>query len=115
MTDIVIVGAPRSGTNMLRDVLASLPTLTTWPCDEINLVWKHGNRQEPSDELTPEDARPEVRDYVRGRFDRLRRRHHAEAVVEKTCATSLPARWPVFWTVNVTSYPLPRGRTPRFE
>lgn len=87
--DIVVVGAPRSGTNMLRDVLASLPTVTTWPCDEINLVWKHGNRQEPSDELTPEDARPEVRDYIRGRFDRLRRRHHAEAVVEKTCATSL--------------------------
>lgn len=87
--DIVIVGAPRSGTNMLRDVLTSLPAVASWSCDEINLVWKHGNRDEPSDELTPEHARPEVRDYVRARFDRLRRRHRSPVVVEKTCATSL--------------------------
>jgi len=87
--DIVIVGAPRSGTNMLRDVLTSLPGVTTWPCDEINLVWKHGNRGEPSDELTPDHARPEVRDYLRGRFERRRRRDRAPVVVEKTCATSL--------------------------
>ena len=87
--DVVIVGAPRSGTNMLRDVLTSLPGVTTWPCDEINLVWKHGNRDEPSDELTAEQARPEVRSYVRGRFDRLRRHERAAVVVEKTCATSL--------------------------
>lgn len=87
--DIIVVGAPRSGTNMLRDVLASQPEVTTWPCDEINLVWKHGNRREPSDELTADDARPEVRDYIRGRFDRLRRQHGARVIVEKTCATSL--------------------------
>ncbi len=85
----MIVGAPRSGTNMLRDVLTSLPGVTTWPCDEINLVWKHGNRGEPSDELTADQARPEVRAYVRDRFERLRRRHGGAVVVEKTCATSL--------------------------
>ncbi len=87
--DIVIVGAPRSGTNMLRDVLTSLPGVTTWPCDEINLVWKHGNHREPSDELTAEQARPAVRSYIRGRFERLRRSARAPVVVEKTCATSL--------------------------
>jgi len=35
-TDIIIVGAPRSGTNMLRDVLTSFDGVCTWPCDEIN-------------------------------------------------------------------------------
>jgi len=86
--DVVIVGAPRSGTNMLRDLLTSLPGVTTWPCDEINLIWRHGNRAVPSDELTPAMARPEVRRYIRRRFDAVRRRGGG-TVVEKTCANSL--------------------------
>jgi hypothetical protein len=88
-SDVVIVGAPRSGTNMLRDVLTTLPGVATWPCDEINLVWRHGNRAERSDELTPAMARSEVRSYIRRRFDRMHRRYDAHTVVEKTCATSL--------------------------
>ena len=87
--DVVIVGAPRSGTNMLRDVLTSLEGVATWPCDEINLLWRHGNRRVPSDELTPSMARPTVTSYVRARFDDIRRRQAAPVVVEKTCATSL--------------------------
>jgi hypothetical protein len=87
--DVVIVGAPRSGTNMLRDVLTQLPGVATWPCDEINLIWRHGNRSEPSDELTAEMARPAVAAYIRSRFDRVHRRYDAPTVVEKTCATSL--------------------------
>ena len=87
--DVVIVGAPRSGTNMLRDVLTRLPGVATWPCDEINLIWRHGNRSEPSDELTADMARPAVAAYIRGRFDRVHRRYDAHTVVEKTCATSL--------------------------
>lgn len=89
MSDIVIVGAPRSGTNMLRDVLTSLPGVATWPCDEINPIWKHGNTGVDHDELTAEHARPEVARYVRGRVEAIRRKHDAGVVVEKTCATSL--------------------------
>jgi len=80
--DVVIVGAPRSGTNMLRDVLTSLPGVATWPCDEINLVWRHGNRSEPSDQLTVEQARPSVAAYVRTQFERVRARYDAPVVVE---------------------------------
>jgi hypothetical protein len=86
--DVVIVGAPRSGTNMLRDVLTSIPGVTTWPCDEINLIWRHGNRRAPSDELTPAMARPDVRRYIRRRFNAVRGRS-GHTVVEKTCANSL--------------------------
>ena len=57
---MVIVGAGRSGTNVLREVLCSFPGFSTWPCDEINYIWRHGNRGAPTDELTPDDARPEV-------------------------------------------------------
>lgn len=86
---LVIIGAPRSGTNMLRDVLTRVPAVGTWPCDEINYIWRHGNVGYPSDELSAGHARPEVRRYIRGAFDRLARRSSLKIVVEKTCANSL--------------------------
>jgi hypothetical protein len=89
LNDVIIVGAPRSGTNMLRDVLTSLPSVATWPCDEINPIWKHGNRDVPHDELTANLSTPRVRGFIRGRFESIRRRYNADVVVEKTCATSL--------------------------
>jgi hypothetical protein len=86
---IIIIGAPRSGTNMLRDVLTSLPGVATWPCDEINYIWRHGNVRYPSDEFTPEMARPKVCKYIRRQFDWVERKYRAHTVVEKTCANSL--------------------------
>lgn len=86
---VVIVGAPRSGTNLLRDVVTSLPGLATWPCDEINYIWRHGNVRYPSDEFTPDMARPEVCGYIRKQFDWVARKYRAQTVVEKTCANSL--------------------------
>jgi len=87
--DVIIVGAPRSGTNVLRDVLTRVEGVTSWPCDEINLIWRHGNRDFPSDELRADHATPEVRQYLGAQFDRLARKQEAHTVVEKTCATSL--------------------------
>ncbi len=86
--DVVVIGAPRSGTNMLRDVLTSLRGFTTWDCDEINLTWRHGNRDHPDDELTPAHATPRVRRYVDSQFERVRGSGGGR-VVEKTCANSL--------------------------
>ncbi|MCO6439708.1 MAG: sulfotransferase [Nitrococcus mobilis] len=86
---VVIIGAPRSGTNMLRDVLTKLPSVATWPCDEINYIWRHGNVRYPSDEFTPAMATPRVQQYIRRQFDWVARRYNAQTVVEKTCANSL--------------------------
>jgi hypothetical protein len=86
---LIIVGAPRSGTNILRDVLTELPGFGTWPCDEINYIWRHGNVDFPSDEFTPEMATPTVRQYIGDRFDALARKRALDVVVEKTCANSL--------------------------
>jgi hypothetical protein len=85
---VVIIGAARSGTNMLRDVLTALPGFTTWPCDEIPYVWRHGNRAHPDDEFTRAMARPDVVRSIRGAFARIGGGSGA-AVVEKTCANSL--------------------------
>ena len=86
---VVVIGAGRSGTKILRDTLCRLPGLGTWPCDEINYIWRHGNASYPSDELSPEHALPRVRRFIRRRFDRLASSRNLTHVVEKTCANSL--------------------------
>lgn len=89
MRPVIIIGAPRSGTNILRDVLTDLPPMVTWPCDEINLMWRHGNIGYPNDELPPRLATPRVQRYMRRQFELLSRRRGRAHVVEKTCANSL--------------------------
>lgn len=87
--DLVIIGAPRSGTNMLRDVLTSFGGIGTWPCDEINYIWRHGNVRYPSDEIPADRATPAAAAYIRARFEDIRRTQNVRIVVEKTCASCL--------------------------
>ncbi len=86
---VIIIGAGRSGTNILRDTLTALPGWETWPCDEINLIWRHGNLDHPDDVLTPHMARRSVSRSIRAAFDKFARASGAEVVVEKTCANAL--------------------------
>lgn len=86
---IVIIGAGRSGTNMLRDILVQLPGMGTWPCDEINYIWRHGNRDFETDCFTRAMATPQIGRFVHKEFDKISRNHNIETVVEKTCANSL--------------------------
>ncbi len=89
MKPVIIIGAGRSGTNILRDLLCTLPKFGTWPCDEINYIWRHGNRSEITDELSEDMAHPVVRDYIRNRFEFIAKKLSVDNVVEKTCANSL--------------------------
>jgi Sulfotransferase family len=86
---IIIIGAGRSGTNMLRDVLVQLPGVKTWPCDEVNYIWRHGNRNFATDEFTRSMATPKIKRYIRNAFGWVERAYQADVVVEKTCANSL--------------------------
>ena len=86
---IVIVGAPRSGTNMLRNVLTSFPGIATWPCDEINYIWRHKNTSYPTDEFTAGMATEYVQRFVRGKFSALEKKTNPTHIIEKTCANSL--------------------------
>lgn len=85
--DLIIIGAARSGTNALRDALCSTRGFHTWPCDEINYIWRSGNRDAPTDALTRADARPDVVRRIRTSI--ARRRASQQTLVEKTCANSL--------------------------
>lgn len=89
MDNVIIIGAPRSGTNVLRDMLIQLPGAGTWPCDEINYIWRHGNVRYSSDEFKPEMAQPFIQTYIRGQFQKLSAAYDLDTVVEKTCANSL--------------------------
>ncbi len=86
---VIIIGAGRSGTNMLRDVLVQLPGVKTWPCDEINYIWRHGNRGYATDEFCRSMATDPVKGYIRRAFHWAERVYNADVVVEKTCANSL--------------------------
>ena len=88
-SSVILVGAPRSGTNMLRDVLTSINGVFTWPCDEINYIWRHGNVWYPSDEIPAERASPAVKNYIQQCFSDIQEKYSANVVVEKTCANSL--------------------------
>lgn len=90
---IVIIGAPRSGTNMLRDALCQVSGPGTWPCDEINAVWRCGNGRHPTDELRLEHARPEVKRYIRRAFDRLARRRRVRSRGGKDVCQLPGGRW----------------------
>ncbi len=85
----IIIGAGRSGTNMLRDILVQLPGLVTWPCDEINYIWRHGNRSFPTDEFSRAMATAPVAAYIRRKFEALSAGRGGAVCVEKTCANSL--------------------------
>jgi hypothetical protein len=88
-TPVIIIAAGRSGTNMLRDILLKVPGFATWPCDEINYIWRYGNRAMVTDEFEVEHARPEVCRYIRREFDKIAVSTKAQWVIEKTCANSL--------------------------
>jgi hypothetical protein len=89
MNPVIIIGAPRSGTNILRDLISQFEDHATWPCDEINYIWRHGNRSYPSDEFTSAMATASVAKYIRGQFVAEQTRAGVSNIIEKTCANSL--------------------------
>lgn len=86
---IVIIGSVRSGTNMLRDILTTIPELGTWDCDEINPIWRHGNINHPDDELTTQMVTPSLIKFIRKEFNKIKNKLKVERVVEKTTANAL--------------------------
>lgn len=89
-TPVIIIGAGRSGTNMLRDAICALPDFATWDCDEINPIWRHGNTHHPDDHLTADHATADVKKFIRAKFiAQWKKQGKPQYLVEKTCANSL--------------------------
>lgn len=86
---IFIIGSGRSGTNMLRDILTNIPGLITWPCDEINLIFRHGNIDNESDRFLSGHLNPQAESFIRNSFNQLQKKDSSARIIEKTCANSL--------------------------
>lgn len=86
---VIIVGAARSGTNMLRNTLTKIPDFGTWDCDEINPIWRHGNIMHPNDEFMPSNSSSKLKDFINNEFAKIAKKKNVRHVVEKTAANSL--------------------------
>ncbi len=82
---VIIVGAGRSGTKLLRSILAAHPDLAHFP-REINYCWRYGQSTYPTDCLTPEQVTTQNRQYLQRLFAK---QASDKRVIEKTCANSL--------------------------
>ncbi len=85
---VIIIAAARSGTKMLREVLAQSMVFVEFPYD-MNFVWLYGNYKKKHDELSVSDLSSEITGYVRKCFERLLKKSSAERVLEKSVSNSL--------------------------
>lgn len=83
---LVIVGAPRSGTTFVANIINRHPDLAY--IGEPRLIWRYGNDGK-SDLLRPEDARPAVKRYVRSSFAAEVRRQGRARLITKSPENSL--------------------------
>jgi len=86
---VFIIGAGRSGTNILRNVLTSFSDMNTWPCDELDLVFRHGNRGVEDDRFIEKHANKISKKYIQSFFNDFQQKNTNATIVEKTCANSL--------------------------
>ena len=83
---IIILGAPRSGTTMLDELLGAHPALAL--SVEPRLIWRWGNDR-GSDILHPDRATPRVRAHIRGKFAQLVASAGKQRLLEKTPSNAL--------------------------
>ena len=89
MIPIIIIGAPRSGTNILRNTLTAFFEIGTWDCDEIPYIWLYGNKKHPTDLLSPQMITPNIKGYITNQFSKISKKLGNDFILEKTCANSL--------------------------
>lgn len=85
---IILIGAARSGTKFLRDVLATAPGTAAVPYD-VNYVWRYGVTDHPDDALNPAALTDRQRRFVRRILPKLAKAAAADVLVEKTVSNTL--------------------------
>ena len=84
---VFVVGAARSGTKVVRDVLSAAADVGTVPFD-VGFVWKHGHGAVPHDVLDPDSLTEAHRRFVTRYLDRYVA-GSPPVVVEKTVGNTL--------------------------
>lgn len=83
---LILIGAARSGTKLLRDLVALHPNVDSVPYD-VPYIWTKHNERIGHDQLAPEYATPKVREYIRAALGRFHR--DGEYLIEKTVGNTL--------------------------
>jgi len=81
MNPIIVLGAPRSGTTFLGDVLCANPDV--YYAIEPTPVWRYGNERK-SDFLRPEHLSPKIRKYINKSFSGYLKSNGKARLLEKT-------------------------------
>jgi hypothetical protein len=84
---VILIGAARSGTKIVRDTIALHPQIHKIPYD-INYIWRLGNENYPDDELPPESLDKAKVDRLRGKISAYNSRK-APLLLEKTVSNCL--------------------------
>lgn len=85
---IVIIGAARSGTKFLRDVLSASAEIRAVPYD-INYVWRFGANNTVDDRLDPATLTDARRRFIRKTLKSLSGADDDHRVIEKTVSNTL--------------------------
>jgi len=83
---VFLIGAARSGTKFLRDLLAESEAAVCVPFD-VNYVWRYRNESLPDDFIPPESADHEIADFIGRTLTRMAQKAAGESrpiVIEKT-------------------------------
>jgi hypothetical protein len=83
---IILIGAARSGTKLVRDLIATHPNVDKVPYD-INYVWRLGNEAARHDELSVDWLTPRIRKRILCRFATFST--HVPFLIEKTVSNCL--------------------------
>jgi len=85
---IILIGAARSGTKFLRDVIGAQPGICTVPYD-VNYIWRHGIEHDQDDVLDPSDLTERRRAFIHKQLARLSELRPGHTLLEKTVSNTL--------------------------
>lgn len=85
---IILIGAARSGTKFLRDVLASGAGTAAVPYD-VNYVWRYGAERAADDVLDPATLTPRRKEFIGKTLRLLAKAGPDDILIEKTVASTL--------------------------
>lgn len=85
---IILIGAARSGTKFLRDILASGTGTAAVPYD-VNYVWRYGVERSADDVLDPSALTDKRKRFIQGSLRSLAKARDDDILIEKTVASTL--------------------------
>lgn len=85
---LILVGAPRSGTKMLREMLKLHPSIDG-PLYELERVWCYGNKDKIGKRLEPSNLTPDIKKYIRNYFYKMASCNKGKRIIDKNVSNTL--------------------------